>query len=265
MKKEIKAVFLDMDGTLFDLKNHKVTQENITALRQAKENGVLIFIATGRHCGTPSEAKILSPLLDSLTGIVSANGQHCCLMDGTQIFRHDLDHEDFSAIADMCRKNSFPLLYSDTSMTYVTLINERVIGFNERMQIPLPPLRALQSQDPPMMKASVYISAEEEAQFLVPILHHSSTTRWCKDLVDLTPMGIGKETGIAEMGHYFGFDLDQVMAIGDGGNDISMLKAVGTGVAMGNAAEDVRSAANYVTGCCEESGVTQAFRHFGVI
>ena len=56
-----------------------------------------------------------------------------------------------------------------------------------------------------------------------------------------------------------------LMAFGDGGNDVLMLKHVGIGVAMGNAEDEVKRAADYVTDSVDEDGVEKALRHFGVI
>ena len=55
------------------------------------------------------------------------------------------------------------------------------------------------------------------------------------------------------------------MAFGDGGNDVSMLRHVGIGVAMGNAGDEARRAADYVTTSVDEDGILNALRHFGVI
>ena len=55
------------------------------------------------------------------------------------------------------------------------------------------------------------------------------------------------------------------MAFGDGGNDISMLQHAGIGVAMGNAGDEVKKVADYVTSSVDEDGVINALRHFGVL
>ena len=55
------------------------------------------------------------------------------------------------------------------------------------------------------------------------------------------------------------------MAFGDGGNDIGMLRHAGVGVAMGNAKDDVKAAADYVTDSVDENGIFNAMKHFGII
>jgi len=64
---------------------------------------------------------------------------------------------------------------------------------------------------------------------------------------------------------YFGISLEESMAFGDGGNDVLMLKHVGIGVVMGNAEDEVKLAADYVTDSVDEDGIEKALRHFGVI
>ena len=55
------------------------------------------------------------------------------------------------------------------------------------------------------------------------------------------------------------------MAFGDGGNDISMLKYVGIGVAMGNAKDDVKAIADYITDSVQEDGIVSALKHFDIL
>ena len=72
------------------------------------------------------------------------------------------------------------------------------------------------------------------------------------------------QLGMAAMERY-GLSREEIMAFGDGENDLSMIKLAGTGVAMGNGEACVKAAANYVTGSVFEDGVSQALRHFGLL
>ena len=59
--------------------------------------------------------------------------------------------------------------------------------------------------------------------------------------------------------------ISETMAFGDGGNDISMLLKAGVGVAMGNANDNVKAMANYVTSSADDGGIYKALKHFEVI
>ena len=64
---------------------------------------------------------------------------------------------------------------------------------------------------------------------------------------------------------YFGMDVSETMSFGDGGNDIPMLQYAHIGVAMGNATDNVKEIADYVTTSVDEDGIANALKHFGVI
>ena len=70
---------------------------------------------------------------------------------------------------------------------------------------------------------------------------------------------------MARMASDRGLGIVECMAFGDGGNDISILRRAGTGVAMGNAGTEVKAAADYVTRDIDDGGVAHALRHFGII
>ena len=78
--------------------------------------------------------------------------------------------------------------------------------------------------------------------------------------IEINAQGIDKGIGMIELGHRLGIDRDEIMACGDGDNDLEMLKAVGFGVAMGNAEESVKAVADYVTDTNEEEGVAKSSR-----
>jgi len=72
--------------------------------------------------------------------------------------------------------------------------------------------------------------------------------------LDLTPVGVSKASGLEHVCEQLGLTSDDVLAIGDGRNDVEMLRWAGRGVAMGQAVEDVRAAADAVTGTVDDDG-----------
>jgi len=97
------------------------------------------------------------------------------------------------------------------------------------------------------------------------VMPNSVASRWTPLFADVNPKGQSKQVGVDVFCKYFGLDIGQTMAFGDGGNDISMLRHVGIGVAMGNANPEVKEIADYVTTSVDEDGIWKALEHFGVI
>ena len=77
----------------------------------------------------------------------------------------------------------------------------------------------------------------------------------------LTPKGGSKELGIQKVIEYYGYSRDEIAAIGDGYNDISMIRYAGLGIAMGNANDKVKEAADYVTDSMEQDGLLHAVQY----
>ena len=89
--------------------------------------------------------------------------------------------------------------------------------------------------------------------------------RWHPLFTDLIPEGSSKAVGIECLLKHFGIRREETMAFGDGANDIEMLDYVGTGVAMGNAADIVKAHADYVTDSSDDDGIANALTRLGII
>ena len=99
----------------------------------------------------------------------------------------------------------------------------------------------------------------------MPQLPGLAANRWCPIFTDINACGTDKAQGVAAMAARFGLAADEIMAFGDGGNDIPMLRAAGVGVAMGEAGPEVQAAADYVTASVDDDGIRKALIRFGVI
>ena len=89
--------------------------------------------------------------------------------------------------------------------------------------------------------------------------------RWHPEFTDITANGADKGKGIIAMACHEGFDPSRTIAFGDGGNDTSMILQAGIGIAMGNAIDELKQQADYVTTSVDEDGILYALRHFRVI
>jgi hypothetical protein len=89
--------------------------------------------------------------------------------------------------------------------------------------------------------------------------------RWHPDFTDITANGADKGKGILAMARHEGLDASQTIAFGDGGNDTSMIRQAGIGIAMGNAIDPLKQQADYITTAVDEDGIRHALHHFGII
>ena len=109
------------------------------------------------------------------------------------------------------------------------------------------------------------VMTEEEEARLMTQLPGCIASRWCPDFMDITAKGADKGNALKIMAAHQHIDIQETMAFGDGGNDLSIIQDAGIGVAMGNANECLKQAADYVTTSVDEDGVYNALKHFEVI
>ena len=76
--------------------------------------------------------------------------------------------------------------------------------------------------------------------------------------MDVTPPGINKAVGLSRLADYLGIKQMEVMAVGDGDNDLDMIRYAGIGVAMENAIDDLKKAASFITKDCDNDGIAYA-------
>ena len=98
-------------------------------------------------------------------------------------------------------------------------------------------------------------SRKEEYPLLMKDVKNAKITAWWDRAVDIIPSDAGKGVGVEKILEYYHLDRSQALAFGDGCNDIEMLQTVGLGVAMGNASEEVKKAADTVCGNVAEDGI----------
>ena len=118
--------------------------------------------------------------------------------------------------------------------------------------------------DRPVLQLTPFFSTEDE-ELIMPAMKHCISARWNPLFTDITLQGADKGSALLKMAAYIGIEPSECIAFGDGGNDMSILRAAGIGVAMGNANEDVQAVADYVTTSVDEDGIRNAFIHFNII
>ena len=259
----IKAVFCDVDNTLTSSETRTIPTSALEAIQRARKNGVKVFAATGRHTRTYEEGKILQGI--ALDGYVAVNGQLCYLPDDTVIHKALLDPQDVVVILRLAQELNFACCWVETDKIYLTKIDEHVRSFHEMIQIPFPIVTSAEgAENRDVLSVAPYINYETE-DLITPHLRHSEIVRFNPFNCDVIPREGGKDVGMQAMLDYFAIPIEQAMAIGDGQNDISMLKAAGVGVVIGQCGAEVMAAADYHAPEADDDGIWHTFEKFGII
>ena len=255
-----KAVFFDIDGTLLSHKTNTVPPSALDAIRQLRQQGILVFLATGRH---RSHLESLSSLRElEYDGAVSLNGGYCYDARG-QIFHNPVCREDIAALLSWLDANPTPCGFTEEDRTYVNFYNDRVHQVHDAIHTPLLPLGDLRrGLDFPVYQILLYLYPEDPVP---PCMPHTRTTRWFTGGVDVIPAEGGKALGIQKILEHYGIHKADTMAFGDGDNDLDMFEAVGLAVAMGNAVPQAKAAADYITDDAEHDGIAKALKLFRLI
>lgn len=256
----VKAVFFDIDGTLVSFKTHQVPASAVRAIQALRARGILVFIATGRHFTTIDNLGTLG-----FDGYITLNGGYCLSHDRKVIYKHAILPEDLTAIVKYMEEKPFPCIFVHEHvlcLNYENEVTKEVFRMLNFPALPILPLR--EAAEGETFQLVAFFTGEQEKQIMAH-MPHSEAARWSPLFSDVIPRGSSKQVGIDKMLEYFHISLEETMAFGDGGNDISMLKHVGIGVAMGNAVEEVRQAATYVTSSVDEDGIEKALQHFQLI
>ncbi|MGL4362878.1 MAG: Cof-type HAD-IIB family hydrolase [Cellulosilyticaceae bacterium] len=261
----IKAIFFDVDGTLVTFgKNRYVPQSTKDALALLREKGIKLFLATGR---APVLVKELKNMLDfEFDGYVTMNGQYCFNDEGI-IHEVVLDIGDLKNLIEHTEKNDIGCHFVELELIYINRLNDNVKKALEMFELPLEEVKIIdpkRAYEYPTYQLTAYITKEEEQQ-LLDCLPNCKSARWHDDFTDIIPKTGGKSIGIQKILEHYKIDRSETMAFGDGGNDIDMLEYVEVGIAMGNAKDDVKMVADYITTNVDDDGIMNAVKHFNQI
>ena len=267
-KKDIRLIALDIDGTLTN-DQKEITADTLKTLLACQQNGICVALASARPApGLYLDRDRLQ--LKRYHGILmSYNGG--CITDAADdrvLSKTAMDMEETRAILRRLEQLDVTVILDDGKQFYVTDADGYKVQYecwNNRMsctEVPnladflsFAPVKLLLSVLPEKLEAV----RSQTAAFLPESLITVQTSPFYFEII---PRSIDKGKGLLAICNALGIDPSQSMAFGDSENDIPMIRAAGIGVAMGNAAENVRAAADYVTASNNEDGIAEAIRRF---
>ena len=260
---DVKAVFFDIDGTLVSFKTHRVPQSALDAVAALRRRGIKVYIATGRPVA----------FIDNLGGLeydgmVTVTGAYCFARGGEVISRRPVPAADVERVVAHLSGgvDTYPVVFVCSDSLFLSQVNEEVRSVFRLLDLGVPPVfSATAALGREVLQLISFFRADRERHFMSTLMPGCSALRWHPSFADVIARGVDKSAGIDQVLAYEGLSLDNAMAFGDGGNDVSMLAHVPCGVAMGNACDELKAVADYVTASVDDDGVAKALRHFGLL
>ncbi|WP_026689048.1 Cof-type HAD-IIB family hydrolase [Alteribacter aurantiacus] len=262
-----RLLALDIDGTLLK-SNHKLTKETKEAIEYVRNKGVYVTLATGRTY--PAARKVAKALKIEDHELITHDGAFIGSSVEEPMFVRRIDsdrtyqivdilenyhchirllHEKYALANKIKQKNHLvarmnmgvgdPLFYG---VNFVESLSHHIID----QPITVPKIRAHFWNE--MERAD----ALEELEEVVPGIRLTSSD---ESSIDITDESVSKARGLQIVGQKLGISLHEMVAVGSFVNDKEMISQVGLGVAMGQAPEEVRRAADWVTRSNDQNGV----------
>ncbi|MFA6075793.1 MAG: HAD family hydrolase [Negativicutes bacterium] len=266
-----KLVAIDLDGTLLN-NDHEIPAENITTIRELRELGVQFVVVTGR---ADAMARKYVNTLGIKAPILACNGatMRDVLSDEVYYLKHIARKPLIELYNFFKSKNLYPRFYAlDAVYTYnPDELNEDKNSFAifskrlaEYMDLKLfDNIEDLLATD---VKITKLVYAAADVATMIPLqeelkqIQGIEILRAAKNVLDIVTENVSKGKALLEYANGLGIDGNEIVAIGDGENDLSMLSAVGFPVTLENGEACLKAIARMVTVSNDEAGVAKALK-----
>ncbi|MCP3030898.1 Cof-type HAD-IIB family hydrolase [Halobacillus sp. A1] len=240
MKKDIKLIALDMDGTLLN-SGETVSEANYKAIKKAKDQGIHVVLSTGRSLERCQE---IAESLGRSSYIVTINGG--------EIYNDKFELVD-QTVLDASLVERLWELREQHDVHYWSTTVQGQFNSSENFE------KEINEYD--WLKFGFDIQDDEIRKVVLDELQNNEALEISNSSptnIEVNPAGVNKAAALLKVCERLDIVMENVMAVGDSLNDMAMIKEAGIGVAMGNAQEDVKNEAAWVTSTNDEDGVAEA-------
>lgn len=263
----IKLIALDMDGTLLN-SNHQITDEVKSAIQEAKQNGIKVVLCTGRPLvGVRPYLEELN-LLDEDDYVITFNGALIQKAKSEEVISHQtLTFEDYVDLVALSEKLGLHIHMEDEQYMYTPNKNIGRYTVHESSLTSMPlRYRSLDETDRNIEVSKVmFVDDPDVLAQQMKKIPESFYQRF--EIVLSTPYFLeflhpkaSKGNALHQLADILHLKQEEVMAVGDNLNDLSMIQYAGMGIAMGNAAQPAKDAAQHITKTNDEHGVAYAIQ-----
>lgn len=273
---QIKMIGLDLDGTLLNTKK-ELTEYSRDILRRALDKGIIVLVATGRpYTGIPEELRNFQGIRYALT----SNGARVLDTEkGELLIEELLPIEDaVRALKVLQKYDTMPEIYFD-GQGYADEVkmeqihkyhhNPHMWEYVRKSRVIVPDIMELAKQRAEDMDKvqGLFADMNEREQAWQELMRDEKLelVGSLKYNIEINAAGVNKGKSLVKLGELLGIRREEIMTCGDGDNDVTMLREVGFSVAMGNAEETVKQAADYITETNDEDGAAKAIERYALL
>lgn len=268
-----KLIAIDMDGTLLD-KEEKVPEENREAIIRATEMGIKVVISTGRIF---TSAVYYAKLVGVTTPIIACNGAYISEYDRENVLlQHPIRQEDMEKLIEVFEKNNLYYHFYDNKNFYTTDLDYNSLKYYEwnknqtkenKININLVEnsIEFIKKNNIEVYKIVIMDDDIERINNIrkeLSVYKNIEIVSSWQGSLDIMYKGVSKGKALKELCNIYGINKEEVIAIGDNENDLSMLEFAGTSVAMGNGIDLVKEYADFVTETNDNNGVAKAIEKY---
>lgn len=262
-----KLIALDMDGTLLN-EEKQISPANYEAIQQARENGVKVVLASGRPLvGFKRYLEELN-LISENEYAVAFNGALVQSSEGNEIIsKTTLTVEDYKYLYELSKELKVNI-HALTESMVISPKDNKYTRLEAEMNHISSEIIAVEdvAENTTIVKVMFIDEPEliEEIMEKIPeeVRNTYTIVRSAPFFLEFLHKSVNKGAGVAALAEKLNIKQEEVICIGDAGNDIHMIKYAGLGVAMGNAFPEVKKAANFITKTNEQDGVAHIINKF---
>lgn len=256
---EIKIIFFDIDGTLIDMTKKRISSKMLETLARLKEKNIRLCLATGR-------SPVSLPHFEGVEfdAFLTFNGSYC--YEGEQtIFSNPIPQENVKRIIRNAAALGRPVSLATKDRLAANGADDDLAEYYAFAHLELTVAEDFEAVSREEIYQVMLGCREADHTAILDGVEGAKITAWWDRAVDIIPADGGKGVGIKKILDYYHLDRSEAMAFGDGNNDIEMLQAVGTGVAMANASQQLKAVADDICGHVAEDGIYHYCVEHGLI
>lgn len=255
----IKIIFFDIDGTLLDPATGRISEKTELALNRLKENGILRCVVTGRPpASLPDFGEV------HFDAMATFNGSFCCT-DNEVIYSNPIAPDDVQKILHNIEALGRAASVAVRDRLAANGIDRDLADYYRFAGLELTVAEDFEQTCKEDVYQIMLGCREPDYPAILQGVENAKIAVSWERAADVIPLTGGKGSAIRHILDYYHLDATEAIAFGDNHNDIEMLQAVDTGVAMGNATEQLKAVADDICAPVSEDGIYHYCRSHGLI